>query len=97
VRYYLLACDVVHSSTFRRNVLSPSSGSNVFEVRSSETSASFCRTTRRYIPEDGILHSHRFGNLKPNNGARLFVGFLATLSVTGALGYKLEGRGIESR
>jgi hypothetical protein len=23
------------------------------------------RTTRRHIPEDGILHSHRFENLKP--------------------------------
>jgi hypothetical protein len=33
-------------------------------IRSSETSVQFTRSTRRHIPEDGILHSHRRGNLK---------------------------------
>jgi hypothetical protein len=32
-------------------------------TRSSETSA-LTRATRRYVPEDGILHSHRRENLK---------------------------------
>jgi hypothetical protein len=31
---------------------------------SSETWADFRRTTRRYIPEDRTLHSHRCENLK---------------------------------
>jgi hypothetical protein len=29
-----------------------------------ETSVDFQQTTRRYIPEDGTLHNHRFENLK---------------------------------
>jgi hypothetical protein len=33
------------------------------EIRSSETSI-LSRTTRRNISEDGLLHSHRFENLK---------------------------------
>jgi hypothetical protein len=33
-------------------------------TRSSETSVQFTRATRRHIPEDGILHSHRCENLK---------------------------------
>jgi hypothetical protein len=32
-------------------------------IRSSETSV-HTRSTRRHIPEDGILHSHRCENLK---------------------------------
>jgi hypothetical protein len=32
--------------------------------RSSETSVQFTISTWRHIPEDGILHSHRCGNLK---------------------------------
>jgi hypothetical protein len=33
-------------------------------IRSSETLVQFTRSTRRHIPEDGILHSHRRENLK---------------------------------
>jgi hypothetical protein len=33
-------------------------------IRSSETSVQSTRSTRRHIPEDGILHSHRHENLK---------------------------------
>jgi hypothetical protein len=33
-------------------------------IRSSETSVQFTRSTRRHIPEDGILHSNRGENLK---------------------------------
>jgi hypothetical protein len=33
-------------------------------IRSSETSVYFTGSTRRHIPEDGILHSHRCENLK---------------------------------
>jgi hypothetical protein len=35
-------------------------------IRSSETSV-HTRVTRRYIPENGILHSHRRENLKSYN------------------------------
>jgi hypothetical protein len=35
-------------------------------IRSSETSV-LARATRRHNPEDGILHSHRHGNLKSYN------------------------------
>jgi hypothetical protein len=31
----------------------------------SETSVDFQRTKRRYIPEDSIVHCHRFENLEP--------------------------------
>jgi hypothetical protein len=34
---------------------------------SSETSADFQRTVRRYIPEDRTLHNHRCENLRPYN------------------------------
>jgi hypothetical protein len=33
-------------------------------IRSSETSVQFTGSTRRQIPEDGILHSHRCENLR---------------------------------
>jgi hypothetical protein len=33
-------------------------------IRSSEASVYFTGSTRRHIPEDGILHSHRCENLK---------------------------------
>jgi hypothetical protein len=33
-------------------------------IRSIETSVHFTGSTRRHIPEDGILHSHRYENLK---------------------------------
>jgi hypothetical protein len=35
-------------------------------IRSSETSV-HARSTQPYIPEDGILHSHRRENVKPYN------------------------------
>jgi hypothetical protein len=37
---------------------------NRYNLCSSETSVQFTRSTRRHIPEDGILHSHRRENLK---------------------------------
>jgi hypothetical protein len=40
---------------------------NMEAIRSSETSVHFTRSTRRHIPEDGILHSHRSENLKSSN------------------------------
>jgi hypothetical protein len=36
-------------------------------ICSSETSARFQRTTRRYILEDSTFHNHRCGNLKSMN------------------------------
>jgi hypothetical protein len=36
-------------------------------IRSSETSVQSTTSTRRHTPEDGILHSHRHGNLKSYN------------------------------
>jgi hypothetical protein len=44
---------LVYSSTLKMEV-----------TRSSETSVDFQRTTRRYIPQDGTLHSHRCEILK---------------------------------
>jgi hypothetical protein len=32
------------------------------------------RTTRRHIPEDGILHSHRRENLRSHIGIKMFLG-----------------------
>jgi hypothetical protein len=51
-------------------------------IYSSETPVDFKRTTRRYIPEDGILHNHHCENLKsykgnnvsdPNEGLRTVI------------------------
>jgi hypothetical protein len=39
-------------------------------TRSSETSVQFTRSTRRHIPEGGILHSHRCENLKSHKSER---------------------------
>jgi hypothetical protein len=41
-------------------------------IRSSETSV-HTRSTRRYIPEDGILHSHCRENLKSYTGQIQFI------------------------
>jgi hypothetical protein len=65
------------SSTFRKNMSPPwrisftldfclaySSIQKMEAISSSETSVDFQRTTRRYIPEDRILHNHRCENFK---------------------------------
>jgi hypothetical protein len=39
------------------------------DATSSETTAHFQRTTRRYIPEDRTLHNHRCENLRSCNEA----------------------------
>jgi hypothetical protein len=46
-------------------------------IRSSETSVNKI-STRRHIPEDGILHSHRRVNLKSHTGFCLSAIFAAT-------------------
>jgi hypothetical protein len=45
-------------------------------VHSSETSAKFYQTTRRHIPEDSTLHSHRRENLTCNTELCTGVRFL---------------------
>jgi hypothetical protein len=37
------------------------------------------RATRRHIPEDGILHSHRSENLKSYQISRLFNGAISAI------------------
>jgi hypothetical protein len=58
-------------------------------IRSSETSV-YTRSTRRHIPEDGILHSHRRENLKSytsffiftNTSGEILESYLASYQVT---------------
>jgi hypothetical protein len=60
------------ASIFSRLLLPAHAGSSLADfstlkmeaIRSSETSVHFRRSTRRHIPEDGILHSHHCENLK---------------------------------
>jgi hypothetical protein len=52
----LVSANIVPSSLIASTLLTK-------ELRSSETSA-LTRATRRHIPEDDILHSHRRENLK---------------------------------
>jgi hypothetical protein len=62
---------------------------NMVATRSSETSV-HARSTRRHIPEDGILHSHRCENLKPY---KIFLfHFKFFKSVFLVLGYKVSYR-----
>jgi hypothetical protein len=44
-------------------------------ISSSETFVNFRRTTRRYIPEEGTLHNHRFENFKSYTAVRIFIKF----------------------
>jgi hypothetical protein len=46
-------------------------------MRSSETSV-LTRATQRHIPEDGILHNHRLGNLKSYKLNSLCFGVVAS-------------------
>jgi hypothetical protein len=72
---YNTAYSIESQPTFRNNMSSPTSGlenkqqgtdtKHVKEATcSTETSAEFQRTTRRYIPRDRALHNHRCENLK---------------------------------
>jgi hypothetical protein len=56
----ILGCGT--EQTFRRKVSPPSSGCK--KSTSDETASVNKTSTRRHIPEDGILHSHRRENLK---------------------------------
>jgi hypothetical protein len=73
--YYSLVCNAVQSGTSsltsRTNVLPPSSGSKSKSSkkpaeRRRQTEMNFYRNTRRYIPDDSKLHSHRSENIKSN-------------------------------
>jgi hypothetical protein len=55
-------------------------------IRSSETSV-HTRSTRRYIPENGTLHSHRRGNLKSNNWVLAALKYVVQADVTCVIAY----------
>jgi hypothetical protein len=69
------------------------------EVLSSSETPVLTRATRRNIPENGILHSHRSENLKSYKILVSSVHFVYELYIlfNHMLRYKPEGRGFETR
>jgi hypothetical protein len=59
----------------------------------SETSVD-ARSTRRHIPEDGIFHSHRRGNLKSRIPLLLYFQGNVGYTELQALSVRIQGRGL---